>query len=42
MPDCVAVQGSHYLDWSTYTFHPEPILLALEELGYPVDWLVRI
>lgn len=42
MGDCIAIQGDHYLDWTIYTFSPEPILLTLEELGYPVDWISRI
>jgi hypothetical protein len=41
MSDCIAIQGDHYLDWSIYAFSLEPILLSLEELGYPVDWLRR-
>ncbi|MBO1269553.1 hypothetical protein [Arthrobacter cavernae] len=39
--DRVAIQGSNHLDWTIYTFHPEPILLNLEDLGYPVDWFYR-
>jgi len=39
MSDCIAIRGSHYLDWTIFTFSPDPILLTLEELGYPVDWL---
>ncbi|WP_224089981.1 hypothetical protein [Arthrobacter sp. StoSoilB13] len=39
MGDCIAVRGKHYLDWTIYAFGLEPILLTLEELGYPVDWI---
>lgn len=41
MGDCIAVRGKHYLDWTIYAFSLEPILLTLEELGYPVDWIHR-
>jgi hypothetical protein len=41
LSDCIAVQGDHDLDWSIYALPLEPILLSLEELGYPVDWLRR-
>ncbi|BCW36084.1 hypothetical protein StoSoilA2_21400 [Arthrobacter sp. StoSoilA2] len=39
MGDCIAVRCKHYLDWTIYAFGLEPILLTLEELGYPVDWI---
>jgi hypothetical protein len=41
MGDCIALRGKHYLDWTIYAFSLEPILLTLEELGYPVDWIHR-
>ena len=41
MGDCIAVHGSDYLDWTIFTFSPKSLLLTLEELGYPVDWLYR-
>lgn len=41
MSDCIAIQGGPFVDWSIYAFTLEPILLSLEELGYPVDWLRR-
>lgn len=39
--DCIAVRGKHYMDWTIYAFSLEPILLRLEELGYPVDSVHR-
>ncbi|OOP65319.1 hypothetical protein BMF89_00290 [Arthrobacter sp. SRS-W-1-2016] len=39
--DGIAIQGDNYLDWTIYSFHPEVVLLSLEELGYPVNWLDR-
>ena len=39
MQPCIAVEGGHRLDWRIGTFQPEAMLLTLEEMGYPVDWL---
>jgi hypothetical protein len=41
MQPCIAVQGGYRLDWRIGAFHPEAVLLTLEEMGYPVDWLRR-
>ena len=35
----IAVEGAHRLDWRIGAFHPETVLLTLEEMGYPVDWV---
>ncbi|WP_458112962.1 hypothetical protein M1D88_02015 [Arthrobacter sp. R1-13] len=37
----IAVEGAHRLGWRIGAFHPESVLLTLEEIGYPVDWLRR-
>lgn len=41
MQPCIAIEGGHRLDWRIGTFQPEAMLLTLEEMGYPVDWLRR-
>lgn len=41
MQPCIAVEGGQRLDWRIGTFQPEAMLLTLEEMGYPVDWLRR-
>lgn len=37
----IAVEGANRLDWRIGAFHPESVLLTLEEMGYPVDWVRR-
>lgn len=37
---CVHIEGERP-KMKIYTYRPEPLLLTLEELGYPVDWLSR-
>ncbi len=37
----VSIWGKDNLDWIVFTYGPAPLLLTLEELGYPVDWLFR-
>ena len=39
MGKAVNIQGVGSLNWTIYSYKPEPLLLTLEELGYPVDWL---
>ena len=36
---CVGIRGNEGLEWTILTSSPDPILLTLEELGYPADWL---
>jgi hypothetical protein len=38
--DCVHIQGERP-DMRVFTYGPGPLMLTLEELGYPVDWLSR-
>lgn len=38
--DRVHIRGDHF-EMQVFSFSPEPLLLTLEELGYPVDWIVR-
>lgn len=40
LSDCVRMQGDH-LDLTVFTFSPGPLMLSLEELGYPVEWVSR-
>lgn len=37
--DGVGIQGHGALRWIAFPFTVEPVLLTLEEMGYPVDWL---
>jgi hypothetical protein len=37
----IAIEGAHRLDWRVGAAHPDSVLLTLEEMGYPVDWLRR-
>jgi hypothetical protein len=37
--DGVGIQGNDSLHWIAFPFRVEPLLLTLEEMGYPVDWL---
>lgn len=39
--DCVGIRDNQNVDWTVLTFSPDPILLTLGELGYPVDWVYR-
>lgn len=41
MSPCSAVQGGHRLGWRIGAFHPEPMLLTLAGMDYPLDWLRR-
>ena len=36
----VNIRGNQF-EMQVFSFSPEPLLLTLEELGYPVDWIVR-
>lgn len=36
--DGVGIQGDS-IHWIAFPFRVEPLLLTLEEMGYPVDWL---
>jgi hypothetical protein len=36
----VHVRGDHF-EVQVFAYSPEPLLLTLEELGYPVDWILR-
>jgi hypothetical protein len=38
--DCLRIQGDHP-DMKVFTYSPAPLMLTLEELGYPVDWISR-
>ena len=38
--DCLRIQGAHS-DMKVFTYSPAPLMLTLEELGYPVDWISR-
>lgn len=37
--DGVGIRGRDSLHWIAFPFRAEPLLLTLEEMGYPVDWL---
>jgi hypothetical protein len=37
--DGVGIRGKDSLHWIAFPFTVEPLLLTLEEMGYPVDWL---
>ncbi|WP_427006424.1 hypothetical protein [Pseudarthrobacter sp. H2] len=37
----LGIWGEGNLDWTVFGHHPGPLLLTLEDLGYPVDWDFR-
>lgn len=36
----VHIRGDQF-EVQVFTYSPEPLLLTLEEFGYPVDWILR-